>query len=506
MSRTVAAAGSFGGVARGGAVNLAASVASAVLTFGLTVVVTRGLPPDLAGVFFTATSAFLVVVAIAQLGTNTGLVYFIARTRTLGRTAWIPAYLRAATIPVLAWTTVLVVVLFVFAPHIAQLINPDHADTSASSIRILAPFLWFAAIENVAASAPRGVGAMRPAAVTTLVLRPLGQVIFVLVATEAFGYEATVVAWGLGYLLSTPLAVAWSRRILRTGILGAPVAPVGSEFWRYTSPRAVMTVAQIAMQRLDIVLVAALAGAVPAATYAAATRFVVAGQMGTQAVSIAAQPRFAEDLASGDVGAASHLFRMSTAWLVLMTWPLYIALAIYAGLAMSLFGVEYSDGATTIVILSLALMFSTALGMVEVLLMMSGRSLWTLINSLVGLGLQIALDIWLIPVYGVLGAAIGWAGAIVVRNVVALVQVMIALRMHPFGGATVISCALAAAAVGVPLAGARLLWGESWISLTIGGAAAVVAYAGGAYLLRDRLHIGEFVRSLRRGPRRGGQE
>lgn len=491
-------ASTIGGVARGGAVNIAASAASAILTFGLTVVVTRGLPPDLAGVFFTATSAFLVVVAIAQLGTNTGLVYFIARSRALGRADRVPAYLRAAAVPVLALTTLLVVLLLLFAPLIAGVVTPDHVDSSAIGLRILAPFLWLAAIENLAASAPRGLGMMLPAAVTTLILRPLGQAVFVFVAVWAFGYEAAVIGWGLGYLLSAPLALRWSRRALGIGILGSRGDSVGREFWRYTSPRALMTVSQIAAQRLDIILVAALAGAAPAAIYAAATRFVVAGQMGTQAVSIAAQPKFAEDLAAGDTAAAARLFRTSTAWLVLMTWPLYLGLLIYSATVMSLFGPDYADGSSTIAVLSVALMISTALGMVDVLLMMSGRSLWTLGNSLGGLGLQIGIDIWLIPSHGALGAAIGWAAAIIMRNVVALIQVMIALRMHPFGGATLLSCLISLVAVGGPLLAARLLWGESWGALAAGAAVAMFVYALSVYLLRDQLHVDEFVRSLRR--------
>ena len=78
------------------------------------------------------------------------------------------------------------------------------------------------------------------------------------------------------------------------------------------------------MQRLDIVLVGALAGAVQAAIYAAATRFIVAGQMGTNAISNAAQPKLAETLARDDHDAVHHIYETSTAWLMAATWPLYL--------------------------------------------------------------------------------------------------------------------------------------------------------------------------------------
>ncbi|MFD5213464.1 lipopolysaccharide biosynthesis protein [Microbacterium sp. NPDC058345] len=498
MSAPEGTLSSVGGTARGGAINILGAVATALLTFGVTLAITRGLPKEFAGVFFTATSAFLVVGGVAQLGTNTGLVYFIARTRVLGRANLVPAYLRSASIPVLVWTTALVVVLWLTAPLIAGWISPDQVEMSAASIRMLAPFLWAASLENLAASATRGLGTMKAAALTTLVLRPVAQLVFVVFAVWFVGYEFAVIGWGLGYVVSAPVALWWSRRLLRSGIVGRAVTPVGREFWRFTAPRALMTVAQIAMQRLDIVLVGALAGAAPAAIYAAATRFVVAGQMGTQAVSIAAQPQFTEHLSSDDTKGASQLFRTSTAWLVLMTWPLYLVLLVHAGLVMSIFGDGYADGAIIIIILALALMFSTALGMVDVVLMMSGRSMWTLINSLIGLGLQIGIDIWLIPSHGVLGAAIGWAVAIIVRNVVALVQVMIALRIHPFGAATLLSCGLALIAGAVPLVLGRVVFGDGLGGLLSGGIVAMIAYGAGVVVLRRRLHVTEFVRSLRR--------
>jgi O-antigen/teichoic acid export membrane protein len=165
---------------------------------------------------------------------------------------------------------------------------------------------------------------------------------------------------------------------------------------------------------------------------------------------------------------------------------------------MSIFGQGYADGAMTIVILATALMISTALGMVDVVLMMSGRSMWTLINSLVGLGLQVGIDIWLIPIHGVLGAAVGWAAAIVVRNVVALIQVILALRIHPFGAGTLLSCGLALVTVAAPLVLGRMLLGDGLAGLLAGGITAVVSYGAGAYAMRHRLHIVEFVLSLRR--------
>ena len=66
--------------------------------------------------------------------------------------------------------------------------------------------------------------------------------------------------------------------------------PGVAEFWKFSAPRAIASVAQVAMQRLDIVLVAAMAGVGQAAIYAAASRFLQLGQLGGGAISQAVQP------------------------------------------------------------------------------------------------------------------------------------------------------------------------------------------------------------------------
>src|SRR5215468_1257443 len=83
-------------VARGGTLNLVGALVAGVATVGITIIVTRHFSKPMAGAFFTAISVFLIAEAIASLGTNVGLVYYIARLRSLGQAVRIPVIMRAA--------------------------------------------------------------------------------------------------------------------------------------------------------------------------------------------------------------------------------------------------------------------------------------------------------------------------------------------------------------------------------------------------------------------------
>jgi O-antigen/teichoic acid export membrane protein len=288
------------------------------------------------------------------------------------------------------------------------------------------------------------------------------------------------------------------------GIDGEPVAApaesVRREFWRFTAPRSLATVAQMASQRLDIVLVGALRGPIEAALYTAATRFLVVGQTAGLALSMSAQPLLGSLLARDDHAEANRVYRTATAWLVIVTWPLYLAMLVGGPVLLSIFGSGYEAGLPVMAILSLSMLVATACGMVDMVLTMAGKTTWNLANTLLALGVQIGLDLLLIPGHGILGAAWGWAAAIVVRNVVALAQIAVSTGMNPFGRATLVAGALAAGCFGaLPWLARVALGGSAGVvlgSLVLGG----LVYLAALYAARHTLELRQLPlpRRLRR--------
>jgi len=94
------------------------------------VLVTNVFSPAVAGAFFSATSLFLIVEAVASLGAFTGAVYFIARLRLLGEESRINIILRAAIIPVVVVSVVGTVLLLLFANPLAGVLLGGHLGTA----------------------------------------------------------------------------------------------------------------------------------------------------------------------------------------------------------------------------------------------------------------------------------------------------------------------------------------------------------------------------------------
>jgi O-antigen/teichoic acid export membrane protein len=374
---------------------------------------------------------------------------------------------------------------------------------------VLAVALPFAALADTMLGTARGYHEMQPTVVVDRILRPSFQ-LFGVAAAAAAGTSALLAPlWALPYLPATITSMIWLRQIVRrhqvpltvvpaarpAAVADAAVAdnrhgkPNAKGFWRFTAPRSIASVAQIVIQRMDIVLVGIIKGPVDAAIYTAATRFLVAGQLGNAAISMAAQPQLTKLFAIRDRSSANTVYQVTTAWLILLTWPLYLLAIVFGPSVLAIFGRSYHAGSTVMIILAVAMLVATGCGQVDMVLITTGRSSWSLINGLLAMAINIGVDLALIPRLGITGAAIGWAAAIAITNLVPLVQVAVAERVHPFGQGMAAACALSVVSFGAIPLGLRILAGPT-AAVSIGAIALGCAVmALGLWRLHGALHL-----------------
>lgn len=489
----------LGRIARGGAVNLVGSVVSAVAAFLLVVLVANYTEESSAGMLFAAVSVLTIATAICTLGTDTGLARFALRYESQGRYGDVTAAIRAAVTPVAVVVVVLSSVLFAGASWLAPALGLGDAG-GTTMLRLTALVLPFATANDLALAATRSFGKMRPTVAVDSFLRSILQVVGVVVA-GSIGATAAGLAggWMLPYVATGILAVVVAVRTIRRRSRTWPEHAAGDrsavrrEFWLYTWPRGVARMAQIAIQRADIIIVAALISPAAAAVYTAATRFVVLGQFSSMAIQRVLQPRLTSLLARDEHDTVRDVFKVSTAWSISMSWPLYLVTACAAPLYLQIFGSGYrADGVPVVVVMAIGMMFAMAAGPLDTLLLMAGGSTASLVNTIVALVVDIGLCFVLIPSWGITGAAVAWASSVMVRNTLTFVQVYRLNRVTPFSrGATVVAVAsIGCFAVPLLVAGALTeLTAVVAVTVVLLGS---VAYAGILWVEREPLALSAF--------------
>jgi O-antigen/teichoic acid export membrane protein len=507
-------------LARHSGLNLAGSIVAACLNLVLPVLITRTLVQGEAGVFFQATALFSIVITIGTFGADTGLVRFLPRAIAQQNPRDVVGTLRVSIGPPLALALVLTVVLVALAGPIGDVVvggegDAGLTDTFTDVFVVLCCAVPIAVVYLLGLAASRGLGSMFPLVVIEKVGRSAVQTIVCAVALLiANSVLLLTLAWAAPYVAALAVLIIWTvaktRRVVATltekrAAAQEPTAEstphLAGDFWRFSAPRALSRAFTVALQRLDIVLVGALRGPADAALYTAATRFPILGLMFVQAIQQVMAPRISEFLALRQTDRASTMYQTTTAWLILVSWPIYLASVAFAPLLLDVFGAGYDEAAPAVVILCLVMLVATGCGPVDTVLLMGGRSGLSLFNTALALVVTVGLDLLLIPEFGITGAAVGWAAGILVKNLLPLWQVRRHLDMSPVGPATRHAVALSlltGAVIGV----CRLLGGDNIATLLVAGVAAAVTFSAGLWRWQGPLELSAMAAAARRKRRR----
>lgn len=496
-------------IARSGGLSLVGAGASAVIGVLLVMAITRSdLGQSAAGSVFTTTALFLIAVTVVQLGADVGIVRWLPLHFAVGDDHNVSTTMRAAFAPVLILSIAVGASVFVFASPISQLFGVA-ASSIAPQLRVLALFLPLAAVYNLVLATTRGFRTMRPTVLVDSLGRHAVQLALVLLAS-ALGLSVVgfIAAWSIPYIFAFAVASFWlvqlrHRMHRRTQQSGSDTIPpdsgIAGEFWRFTAPRGVATIAQTLLKRSDIILVAALSSTTEAALYAAATRFVVFGQLAVQALQQALAPQMSATLAKGEHDAAQDIYRTTTAWAMTLAWPVYIASAVLAPWLLLLFGPQYGEAAGVVAVLSVAMLVATACGSVDTVLLMAGRSWLSLMNTGIALVINLGMNFVLIPKLGIMGAAISWAVAIIVRNALPLAMINRMLGMSPFGSASGWVAVTSIACLGV-VPTALVALSAPFATVLAASIAGGFGYLALLWVGRKRLQLTAFRAMTRRRP------
>jgi O-antigen/teichoic acid export membrane protein len=484
-------------VARGGLANLAGACMTGVFQFLLVVAVARGLHRAQSGAFFESVALFTILSNTCELGADTGLTRFIPRFRVAGRIGDIRRTIGIAVWPSLASGILFAALVFAFAHPLAEVFTNHkaaNAGTVATYLRVLALFLPLSCCYTVVIAGTRGFGTMMPNALVDRCARPALQfslVVLVLVLTDRPALISA--AWATPIALGLLAGLLWLALLLRraerqgaghASMTPAPTATLAREFWVFTAPRGLTGAFQVTIIWVGTLMVGSLMSTPSAAVYTAATRYLVAGSLVNTAIIQVIAPKLAGLLGARLDDRARNIYRVATAWLVLLAWPMYLTLALWAPVLLTVFGHHYAGGASSLAVLAVTMLVATGVGPIDMVLLMGGRSSLNLLNVVVALALNLTVGYLLIPRMGIVGAALGLSAAILMNNVAPLLEVRTFIAIDPFGRAFAAAAAAAVGCFGAVGLVARLVYGESPAAFLVASLLASAVYVVALFVFR----------------------
>lgn len=119
-------------------------------------------------------------------------------------------------------------------------------------------------------------------------------------------------------------------------------------------------------------------------------------------------------------------------WIFVINLPLFILMALFPGAFLNiLFGAEFLVAEQALRILAIGYLFQSVFTVSYRLLIISGKTKLTLIDILVVSFLNVLLNIYLVPRFGINGAALGTSVSFILLNILFVVQSRKYLRIIP---------------------------------------------------------------------------
>lgn len=387
--------------------------------------------PAIYGLYAGALSVVLVLVRLSVFGNDKGMYRFIAsyhenqdegqETRALG--SGIKINLLIACL--------MVVGTILAAQPLARLVGKPEV---APFLTGLAPALLGTSltITLVAACLAR-----KAAQVPLLVRGIMDPITLTLCAIVAwwFGTEGVRLAYAhsLASLATAGVAILFTVNVFGARKLKASLCNKAHEkFARFVTPIAVLEVINTTRQQADSILILVYLPLESVAFYKASELIgAIVGQIRNAFDGVAA-PLFSISIHLNDRERLAENLRFLIRWVATLTLPIATTILALREQILGLFGPEYLAAAGILIIHVMGHMSNGILGLCGHVLMMSGRSRWLIVNQIVALSMNVSLCIWLIPVLGMLGAAIGFAAAVLLTVVANVLETLALERVHPF--------------------------------------------------------------------------
>ena len=401
------------GLLHGAGISFLLRVTGAGAAFLFNIILARKLGADTVGLYFLALTQITMVAVLARLGLDSVLLRETAVQVSRKDWAAVSGGARTGLRLVLIASIALTSVLFLLAPWLSEHVfdKPELAITLRWMTLAIPPL----AMAFVYGELLKALSLITRSQLVQVVLPTVLAIPVFLVFASAWGVWAAILAYGLGALAAAMLAALfWRRAVYGKGKSRSISART---LLNESLPLMWMQLLVQAISWVDVLILGMFRPAAEVALYAVASRVAMLTSFIIVAVNNVTSPRFAALYSQGDLAGLARMAVRSTRLTLVVSAPLLAIFILFPHWILALFGRGFSAASTVLIILAIAQFFNVITGSVGQILIMTGHGRALRNLSALNFVLCVALNLFLIPAYGAIGAAVASALSGTVLNI-----------------------------------------------------------------------------------------
>ncbi len=417
-------------VAKGGAIAFVALWIGLGVRFLVEVLLARFLGAHDYGVFSLTLSILVILGQAATLGLPQGVLrfgaqYHGAKDHQRVKDTAVTAFLVGVTVSVMC-----ALVVFAAADSLAARFFSDGGTSRV--IRIMVWALPFTAILTTSFFAARAIQAIKTFATLKDLLLPIATlVIFAVLLFMGQGLQEIAAGYVVAAAFAGLVSLLVLRKVYPQAFDGSLLPGRFRAHWRFTLAVWLTDLlwtfrTYIVLPILGMFAPASDVGIFTAALKVAALLTVVLSSLNAILAPITADLYHRDRMAD-----LNRVVSSVTCWSTLLTIPGVVVIVILSEPIMRLFGQEFGDGASVLVLMAISRLVSALVGPVGVVLQMSGRQHIELANAVFQSVAIVLLSFFIVPHHGIIGAALVVSVIAAVVDVVRLAEVWGLAKVNP---------------------------------------------------------------------------
>ncbi|SCY85501.1 lipopolysaccharide biosynthesis protein [Flavobacterium caeni] len=396
---------------------MALRVFGIVVLFALTVFLTRNYPAEIVGQYDFIRTFLLVMGSFVILGTDQSILYFsgvLKKTRNLGELRRI--YYKMLRIQLLISVAVLAIFLAIGELPIERFLNDDSIYPVVFRAMVV---LFFYAVTFFNTEVFRALDKVYVAEFFRNTFKYVSVVIGAIWLVYIVRLEFLVDTFLVGFLALAVISTIMIHRYFSRNIQNDEDLGYGyREIIRKSYPIAVSTMAIFLLTTLDIVLLKKYYGDKMVAQYGVAVKFMTIINMVIQMININVSTKIAAYHFSQETDLLQRTIKSSSRLIVAFVIPVIFVTVFFSREILGLFGPEYVVADQTMKILVLGQGITALFGVAPIYLNMTNRQGYFQVVLVLAVLLNLTLNSYLIPIYGMQGAAVAYIISMISWNIV----------------------------------------------------------------------------------------
>lgn len=392
----------------------------------------RWVGAEFLGIYSLANAIMLISEVVAKMGLETGVMRFVSRLNPELDQEKIQKIIASALKMTTIFSLVIMVALIISSGAIVKNIL-NEPPLLKLVIIIFAIAIPFNALTLVSAFATQGFKRLKYKILVTQFLNPTLLLTTMVICYWFISAESALMA---PMLITGIIGFFVMLGVLKkvTGVSNNQImkAKVDTSLLNFSYPLMFVTILQTFMHWMDILMLGYFTDATTVGLYHPAAR--TAGLLQALLLSFISiyAPMMAQFHREGDRKKMDDTYKLVSRWLLMCAIPISAIFIIFPGKVMLLFGPEYLPSAKILVILTGATFIQAIFGAAGPTLSMSGHTKLVLWNTIGAFALNFGLNIFLIPNYGIIGAAIATLTSLIVVGFARTIEVSVILKMNFF--------------------------------------------------------------------------